>query len=76
MSLIALTMNQYIHQHSMKMNELFVHKCIFINNNDVKIMNLCYMIEIYMIMNTFIMYWTMFVSVKTLVESWLTCRPD
>ena len=42
-------MNQCIHQHSMKMNEIFVYKCIFINDYDVKIMKLCYIIEIYKI---------------------------
>ena len=33
MSLIVLTMNQCLHHHSMKMNEIFVHKCIFINDS-------------------------------------------
>ena len=40
MSLIALIMNQFIHQNFMKMSETFVNKCMFINNYDIKLIKI------------------------------------
>ena len=40
MSLIALIMNQLIHQHFMKMSEIFINKCIFINDYGTKLIKI------------------------------------
>ena len=76
MSLIALTMNQCIYQHFMKMNEISVNKCIFINDYDVKLIKIYYIIEVCMIVNMFSMHRLIFVSVRTLLGSQPTCWPD
>ena len=76
MPLIALIMNQLIHQHFMKTSEIFVNKCIFINDYDVKLIKLYYIIEACMIVNIFSMHRIIFVSVRLLLGSQLTCQPD
>ena len=76
MSLIALIMNQLIHQHSMKMSEIFANKCVFINDYDIKLIKIYYTIEVCMIVNISSMHRLIFVSVRLLLGSWLTCRPD
>ena len=67
MSLIALIMNQFIHHNFMKTSEIFVNKCIFINDYDVKITKIYYIIEVCIIVNIFSMYRTIFVSVRLLL---------
>ena len=76
MSLIVLIMNWCIHQHSMKMNEIFMHKCIFINNYDVKMTKIYYIIEVCMIVNIYLSHRLIFISVRLLLGSQLTCQPD
>ena len=76
MSLIALIMNQLIHQHFMKMSEIFVNKCIFINDYGIKLIKIYYIIEVCMIVNIFSMHRLIFVSVRLLLGSQLTCQPD
>ena len=56
MSLISLIMNQLIHQTFMKMSERFVNKCVFIHNYDIKLIEIYYIIEVYMILYIFSMY--------------------
>ena len=76
MSLIALIMHQFIHQNFMKMSEIYVNKCIFINDYDIKLLNICYIIEVYMILYIFTMHRTIIISIRLLVRSQLTCQPD
>ena len=76
MSLIALIMNQLIHQHFMKMSEIFVNKCVFINDYDIKLIKIYYIIEVCMIVNISSKHRLIFVSVRLLLGSWLTCQPD
>ena len=75
MSLIVLIINQLIHQHFMKMSEIFV-KCIFINDYDIKLIKIYYIIEVCMIVNIFSMHRIIFVSVRLLLGSQPTCQPD
>ena len=70
MSLIALIMNQLIHQHFMKMSEIFVNKCVFINDYDIKLIKIYYIIEVCMIVNISSMHRLIFVSVRLLLGSW------
>ena len=69
-------MNQLIHQHFKKMSEIIVTKCIFINDYDVKLIKIYYIIEVCMIVNIFSMHRLVFVSVRLLLGSRPTCRPD
>ena len=56
MSLIALIMNQFIHHNFMKMSEIFVNKCVFITDYDIKLIKIHYIIEVYIILYIFSMY--------------------
>ena len=75
MSVIALIMNQFIHQDFMKMSETFVNKCMFINDYDIKLIKIYYIIEVYMILYIFTMHGTMIIRIRLLMRSQPTCRP-
>ena len=60
----------------MKMNEIFVNKCIFVNAYDIKLIKIYYIIEVCMIVKIFSMHRLIFVSVRLLLGSQLTCWPD
>ena len=60
----------------MKMSEMFVNKCIFINNYDIKLIKIYNIIEIYMILYIFLMHRTIIVNIKLLVGSQPTCQSD
>ena len=76
MSLIALIMKQFICHNFMNISEIFINKCVFINDYNVKLVKLYYIIEVCMIVNIFSMYRTIIVSIRILVGSQLTCQPD
>ena len=72
----ALIMFQLTHQNSMKMSEIFVNKCIFINDCDIKLITIYIIIEIYMISYIFSMHKTIIVNVRLSVGFQLTCWLD
>ena len=76
MSLIVLIMNQFICHNFMKTSEIFINKCVFINDYDIKLVKIDYIIEVCMIMNIFSMHRTIIVSVRLLLGSQPTCQLD
>ena len=76
MSLIALIMNQFICHNFMKMSEIFINKCVFINDYNIKLVKSYYIIEVCMIVNIFPMHRIIIVSIRILVGSWPTCWLD
>ena len=76
MSLIALITNQLIHQHFMKMSEIFVNKCVFINDYDIKLIKIYYIIEICIIVNISSMHRLIFLSIRLLLGSQPICWLD
>ena len=76
MSLITLIMQQFIHQNFMKMSEIFVNKCIFINDYNLILLQIYNIMEIDMILYIFTMHRTIIISIRLLVRSQPTCQPD
>ena len=60
----------------MKMSEILVTKCVFVNDYDVKLIKIYHIIEVCMIVTIFSLHRLVFVSVRLLLGSWLTCQPD
>ena len=60
----------------MRMSEILVTKCVFVNDYDVKLIKICYIIEVCMIVNIFSMHRLVFANVTLLLGSQLTCWPD
>ena len=60
----------------MKMNEIFIQKCVFINDYNVKMMKIYCIKEACMIMNIFSMHRSIFVGIRLVLGSQLTCQPD
>ena len=58
------------------MNEIFVHKYIYLNDNDVKIVKVYYIIEVCMIMKIFSMHKLIVVIFRLLLGSQPTCQQD
>ena len=69
MSLIALIMHQLICQNVMKMSEIFVNKCVFINDYDIILIKIYNIMEIYIILYIFSMHRMMIVGIRLLVRS-------
>ena len=74
MSLIALIMHQLIHQNSMKMSEIYVNKCIFINDYDIILIKIYNIMEINMILYIFSMHRMIIIGIRLLVRSQLMCQ--
>ena len=77
---ILLIISLFIHHNFMKMSELFIIKLLinvkFIDDYNVKLVLIYYIIELCMITNMIFMYNMIFVGIKLLVGSWLTCWLD
>ena len=64
----ALIMFQLTHQSFMKMSEIWVNNCVFVNNYNIKLIKIHDIIEIYMILYVFSMHRTIIVNVRLFSE--------